>query len=121
MSTQTHANAGATFGPKDQVGTGLLGVLIALGFLMLTRPRLIADVQSVRMRSFVGGYRTVAWDLVVAVEFPAKARFARLVLPGEEILAIYAVQRLDKEQAIAVMRGLRVLLAESRRLDRPDA
>jgi hypothetical protein len=109
----THANAGASFGPKDQVGTGVLGVLIASGFLLLTRPRLVADAQSVRMRSFVGGYRTVPWDLVVAVEFPAKVRFARLVLPAEEILAIYAVQRLDKEQAVAVMRGLRILFADS--------
>lgn len=110
----THANAGATFGPKDQVGTGVLGVLIASGFLLLTRPRLVADSTSVRMRSYVGGYRTVPWDLIVAVEFPAKVRFARVVLPGEEILALYAVQRLDKEQAVAVMRGLRLLLANSR-------
>ena len=38
-------------------------------------------------------------------------RFARLVLPGEETLAIYAVQRLDKERAVEVMRRLRVLFA----------
>jgi hypothetical protein len=110
----THANAGATFGWKDQIGTGVLGALIASGFLLLTRPRLVADSASVRMRSYVGGYRTVPWDLIVAVEFPAKVRFARVVLPGEEILALYAVQRLDKEQAVAVMRGLRQLLADSR-------
>jgi PH (Pleckstrin Homology) domain-containing protein len=110
----THANAGATFGPKDQVGTGVLGVLIASGFLLLTRPRLVADSTSVRMRSYVGGYRTVPWDVIVAVEFPAKVRFARVVLPGEETLALYAVQRLDKEQAVTVMRALRQLLAASR-------
>jgi hypothetical protein len=110
----THANAGATFGPKDQVGTGVLGALIASGFLLLTRPRLVADSASVRMRSYVGAYRMVPWEVIVGVEFPAKARFARVVLPGEEILALYAVQRLDKEQAVAVMRGLRLLLAESR-------
>jgi hypothetical protein len=110
----THANAGASFGPKDQVGTGVLGALIASGFLLLTRPRLVADHASVRMRSFVGGYRTVPWDLIVGVEFPAKVRFARVVLPGEETLALYAVQRLDREQSVEVMRGLRLLLAESR-------
>jgi hypothetical protein len=110
----THANAGATFGPKDQVGTVVLGALIASGFLLLTRPRLIADVTSVRARSFVGNYRTIPWDVVVAVDFPSNVRFARLVLPGEETLALYAVQRLDKEHSIAVMRGLRELLAQSR-------
>ena len=63
------------------------------------------------MRSFLGGWRTVPWDVVVGVEFPSKVRFARLVLPGEETLAIYAVQRLDREQAVDVMRRLRALFA----------
>ena len=110
----THANAGATFGPKDQAGTVVLGLLIASGLLLVTRPRLIADSDAVRSRSFVGNYRTVPWDLVVAVEFPSTVRFARLVLPGEETLALYAVQRLDKEHSIAVMRELRALLAQNR-------
>jgi hypothetical protein len=35
-----------------------------------------------------------------------------VVLPGEEVLALYAVQRLDAEQSVAVMRGLRALLRE---------
>jgi hypothetical protein len=110
-------NAGATFGPKDQIGTGVLGLLIAAGFWLLTRPRLVADEHSVRARSFVGAYRTIPWDVVTDVQFPNNARFARLVLPGEETLALYAVQRLDKEQAVAVMRGLRALLARSRSVE----
>jgi hypothetical protein len=107
----THANAGAHFGVKDQVGTALLGVIVGGLFLMLTRPRLHADINGVRMRSFLGGWRTVPWDVVVRVEFPAKVRFARLVLPGDETLALYAVQRFDKQQAVEAMRGLRALFA----------
>ena len=107
-------SAGATFSWKDQVGTGILGLLIGAGFWLLTRPRLVATPESVRIRSFAGNFRTVPWDLIVDVQFPSNARFARLVLPGEELLALYAVQRLDKEQAVAVMRGLRALLAQSR-------
>lgn len=106
-----HASAGAKFGVKDQIGTGVLGLLVGGAFLLLTRPRLRADLEGVRMRSFAGNYRFVPWDVVVRVEFPAKARFARVVLPGEEYLALYAVQRVDKEQAVAVMRGLRALFA----------
>ena len=106
-----HANAGAHFGVEDQIATALLGVILGGLCLMLTRPRLAADRESVRLRSFLGGWRTVPWDLVVAVEFPSKVRFARIVLPGEETLAIYAVQRLDKEQAVEVMRRLRALFA----------
>jgi len=109
-----HASAGAHFGVKDQVGTGVLGVILGGLCLMLTRPRLIADREGVRMRSFLGGWRTVPWDVVVAVDFPPSVRFARLRLPGEETLALYAVQRLDAEQAVAVMRGLRALHEASR-------
>jgi hypothetical protein len=106
-----HANAGAHFGVEDQIATGVLGVILGGLCLMLTRPRLVADRDSLRLRSFLGGWRTVPWDLVVGVEFPSKVRFARIVLPGEETLAIYAVQRLDKEQAVEVMRRLRALFA----------
>jgi hypothetical protein len=106
-----HANAGAHFGPEDQAATALVGVILGGLCLMLTRPRLRADREAVRMRSFLGGWRTVPWDVIVAVEFPSKVRFARLVLPGEETLALYAVQRLDRDQAVDVMRRLRALFA----------
>jgi hypothetical protein len=106
-----HANAGAHFGPEDQAATALLGVILGGLCLMLTRPRLTADGESVRMRSFLGGWRTVPWNLIIAVEFPSKVRFARIVLPGEETLALYAVQRLDRDQAVDVMRRLRALFA----------
>jgi hypothetical protein len=109
-----HANAGAHFGVKDQAGTAVLGVVLGGLFLMPTRPRLHADASGVRLRSFLGGWRTVPWDVIVGVEFPSKLRFARLVLPGDEALAIYAVQRLDKEQAVDVMRRLRALFAATR-------
>lgn len=108
------ANAGAHFGVKDQVGTAVLGVIVGGLFLMLTRPRLHADRSGIRMRSFLGGWRTVPWDVVERVEFPAKVRFARIVLPADETLALYAVQRLDKQQAVDVMRRLRALLASTR-------
>jgi hypothetical protein len=112
-----HANAGAHFGVKDQAGTAVLGVVVGGLFLMLTRPRMHADPSGVRLRSFLGGWRTVPWDVVVRVDFPAKVRFARLVLPGDEALAIYAVQRWDKQQAVDVMRRLRALYAVTHPVD----
>ena len=62
-------------------------------------------------RRFFGGYRHVDWDLVTAVEFPPKVRFARLVLPGDELIALYAVQRGTANAASQVMQGLRELHA----------
>lgn len=104
-------NAGAHFGDKDQVGTLVVGIILAGLCVMLTRPRLHADLEAVRMRSFLGNWRTVPWELIVRVEFPSKVRFARVVLPGEETLALYAVQRLDREQSVDTMRRLRQLFA----------
>jgi len=109
-----HANAGASFGDKDQVATAVIGFILAGLFVMLTRPALVADPESVRLRSFLGGYRVVPWELIVRVEFPSSVRFARLVLPAEETLAIYAIQRLDREYAVEAMRGLRRLHAATR-------
>jgi len=106
-----HANAGAHFGVKDQVATALIGVILAGLLIMLTRPRLHADADGVRLRAFLGGWRVVPWDVIVAVEFPGNIRFARLRLPADETLAIYAVQRMDGQYAVDAMRGLRALFA----------
>jgi ATP phosphoribosyltransferase len=106
-------NAGAHFARSDQIGTVVAGVVVAALFLMLTWPRLRADTEAVRTRGFLGSWRTVPWDVVVRVDFPSKVRFARLVLPGEETLALYAVQRLDKKQAVETMRALRELFAQT--------
>jgi Bacterial PH domain len=107
------ANAGASFTDKDQVGTVVIGIVLAGLLLMPTRPRLRADADGIRLRAFLGGWRTVPWDLVVRVDFPTNVRFARIVLPGEETLAVYAVQRMDRDYAVAAMRGLRRLFAET--------
>ncbi len=104
-------NAGAAFDDKDQVGTVVVGIVLALLLIMPTWPRLVADDQAIRMRAFLGGWRVIPWELVVDVRFPSKVRFAQVVLPGEETLAIYAVQRWDKERAVVAMDGLRTLFA----------
>jgi Bacterial PH domain len=107
------ANAGVQFHTSDQVGTAVIGVLAGFGFAPFTRPRLDADAHGVRIRGFFGSWRTIPWEIVVAVEFPKTVRFARLVLPGDETVALYAVQRADRERSIAVMRGLRALHAQA--------
>ncbi len=107
-------NAGASFGIKDQIGTVVVGVVVALLLIMPTYPRLIADEHELRMRSFLGNYRVIPWSVVVDVRFPSNVRFAQVVLPGEETLAIYAVQRWDRERAVEAMDGLRALFAATR-------
>ena len=105
---------GFSFSTADQFGIAGTGLLAALGILSVTRPRLRADARGVDCRGFFGGYRHVDWALVTAIEFPPKARFARLVLPGDELITLYAVQRGDGERSVRVMQGLRALHAASR-------
>src|SRR5437868_6355242 len=82
-------NAGASFSWKDQLFTVVLGAIIAGGLRLPARPRLRADAEAVRTRSYLGSWRTIPWDVVAGVEFPTNVRFARLVLPGDETLALY--------------------------------
>jgi hypothetical protein len=89
----------------------VIGAIAAAGLHLPARPRLRADREAVHMRGYVGAWRTVPWEIVVAVEFPSNVRFARLVLPGDETLALYAVQRADRERAVETMRALRRLFA----------
>jgi hypothetical protein len=109
-----HANAGAHFSWKDQASTGVIGVVLAGLILVFTRPRLRADENGVHIRNHWGPYKTIPWDVIVGVEFPRKRRFARLVLPADETIALYAVQRADRERSVAVMRDLRELLERNR-------
>lgn len=108
------ANAGATFDWKDQLFTLVIGVILAGCCLLPTRPRLRADSTAVHLRGYVGDYRVVPWELIQRVEFPSSARYARLVLPAEELLVIYALRRSDGPRAVAAMRALRELHATSR-------
>jgi hypothetical protein len=108
-----HTTDGVNFTVADQFGIGGTGLLVAIGIASLARPRLRADAGGVDVRAFFGSYRHVDWDLVTAVEFPAKARFGRLVLPGDELIVLYAVQRADAERSVLVMRELRALHAAS--------
>ncbi len=107
-----HTTAGVRFTGADQFGMAGVGVLLSIGILSFTRPRMRADERGVDTRGFLGGYRHVDWDLIRAVEFPPKVRFGRLVLPGEELIPLYAVQRGDTERSVEVMDRLRVLHAE---------
>lgn len=107
------STAGVEVDTADQVGIAGTGLLAAVAILSATWPRLRADSSGVDTRGFFGGYRHVDWDLVTAVEFPRKVRFARLVLPGDELVVLYAVQRGDGERSVAVMQGLRELFAAS--------
>ena len=87
-------------------------MILAAGLcLMPTRPRLVADVDGVRLRSFLGGWRTVPWDLIMRVEFPSNCASPGWCCPARRRSRSTRSSALDREQAIAAMRGLRRLFA----------
>jgi Bacterial PH domain len=103
--------AGVTFTGADQWAMAGIGVLLACFILAFTRPRVRAGWPGVETRGFFGGARLVEWPLIAAVDFVPKTRFARLILPADEVVALYAIQRGDREVSVAVMNQLRTLHA----------
>ncbi|MDI2027358.1 PH domain-containing protein [Saccharopolyspora sp. TS4A08] len=99
---------GAIFTVADQVAMGFLGLLLAGGVMLLTRPRLRADADGLEIRNIIGTQR-VSWDLVQGVTFPDGAPWARVELPDDEYVPIMAVQATDGDHAVAAMRRLREL------------
>jgi hypothetical protein len=103
-------SAGFNFRPADQVAMVVLGLLLAGGALLFTRPRLRAGRGGVEVRATILT-RRVAWEDVLAVSFPDGAQFARLDLPDDEYLVVSAIQAVDRERAAHAIRSLRALHA----------
>jgi hypothetical protein len=109
----------ATFGTGDRVAMILLGVLSALGIMLLARPRVDADGQGIRVRNLVGGFE-LPWSAVRAVRFHRGSPWATLELTDDDVVAVMAVQATDKEYAIEGVRALRALHAAGTAPPAPD-
>jgi hypothetical protein len=83
-------------------------VLIGLGMLAFTRPRVRADAEGVHVRNVVGGY-DLPWSVVRAVRFDRSSPWATLELHDDETVSIHALQAADKEYAVEGVRVLRAL------------
>jgi hypothetical protein len=92
----------------DQAAMIGLGVLIGLGFLAFTRPRVSADADGIKIRNVVGGY-DLPWSVVRAVRFDRKSAWAILDLYNDEQVSLHALQAVDKEYAVDGVRTLRAL------------
>lgn len=109
----------ATFQRGDQFAMIGLGVLIAAGILLFTRPRVEADERGVRVRNVVGSY-DLPWEVVRRVSFERGAAWASLELHDDDLVPMIALQTVDKERAVAGVRALRALHADHQRLPARD-
>jgi hypothetical protein len=112
LSFGLHGSAGfdnsGTFQRGDQTAMIGLGVLIALGVLAFTRPRVRAGADGITVRNVVGGYE-LPWSVVRAVRFDRNSPWATLELYDDETVSVHALQAADKEYAVDGVRALRAL------------
>jgi hypothetical protein len=92
----------------DQTAMIGLGVLIGAGILTLTRPRVRADAERIRVRNVIGGY-DLPWSVVRAVRFDRHSAWAVLELHDDETVPVHALQAADKQYAVEGVRALRAL------------
>jgi hypothetical protein len=113
VSTALHGvtdSGKGVFQTSDQVAMIGLGILMALGILLFTRPRVTADERGIRVRNVLGGY-DLPWEVVRSVQFTRGAPWASLELQDDDVVALMAVQAADKGYAVTTVRALRALLA----------
>jgi len=117
LSFGLHGSAGfdnsGQFERGDQTAMIGLGVLIGLGILALTRPRVRADAAGIKIRNVIGGY-DLPWSVVRAVRFDRNSPWATLDLLDEEQVSVHALQATDKEYAVEGVRALRTLHAAAK-------
>jgi hypothetical protein len=98
------------FQRSDQIAMIGLGLLAAAAILLFTRPKVTADANGIKIRNVIGGY-DLPWQIVRAVRFERGNPWASLELLDDDIVAVMAIQAVDKEYAVAGVRALRALLA----------
>ena len=111
LSFGLHGRTGTglgTFQRGDQAAMIGLGVLIGLGILAFTRPRVSADADGITIRNVVGGYQ-LPWSVVRAVRFDRNSPWATLDLFDDDQVSVHALQAADKDYAVQGVRALRAL------------
>jgi hypothetical protein len=111
--TLPHATAGASITAADQFAMLGMGVFVVMLILLPSRPRVRADQNGIRARSFLGGYRELPWSDVRALTFTAKSHWPHAVLDADEEVALFGIQRADGSRSVAAMQTLRQLHAQS--------
>lgn len=106
-----HGSTGDGYGSfqrGDQLAMVGLGLFGALGILLFTRPRVVADARGVRVRNVIGSHE-LPWEVIRGVRFDRGAPWASLELHDDDLLPMVALQAADKERAVEGVRALRRL------------
>ena len=99
---------GVAFTPVTRAMVAAFGVACAGLLLLLTRPRLVAGPDGLRVRN-VGRWRQVPWSEVRGLRLDDAAPWLVVDLPDDETLPVLAVQAADGERARATFEAVRRL------------
>jgi hypothetical protein len=103
----------AQFRLADQIAMVVLGALVAMAVLALTRARVVADERGVQVRNVLSD-RLFPWQVIREVRLDDGAPWASLELRDDDTVALLGVQANDGDLAVDAVLGLRALLAASR-------
>ncbi|MGC0364005.1 hypothetical protein ABH922_001989 [Rhodococcus sp. 27YEA15] len=101
-------STGVYFRTADQLAMALIGLVLAGGVLMLTRPQVKVGARGIAVRNILGE-KIVDWDLFEGLSFPDGAAWARIELPDDEYMPVMAIQANDREYAVAAVERFREL------------
>jgi len=103
-----NGSTGVNFRVVDQIAMVAIGVLVAGGVLLLTRPRVRAGERGIEVRGVLGE-TLFGWDQVRGVSFPDRKAWARLELADDDYVPLLAIRANDKEHAVLALERLRAL------------
>lgn len=106
------SEAGTVFTLFDQIGIGGIGVILAGGCLMFTRPRVWANSKQITVRN-VFLTTTLPWGVVREVGVTQGSAWGLLDLQDDDQLSMLGLQVADGERAVLAMRRLRQLHAQA--------
>lgn len=104
------SEAGTAFTLADQIGVGGIGVILAGGCLMFTRPRVWANSEQITVRN-VFLTTTLPWGVIRDVGVSQGSAWGLLDLQDDDQLSMLGLQVADGQRAVDAMRRLRQLHA----------
>ncbi len=105
------SSTGVYFDFVDQGAVVVVGIVLALVLLVLTRPRVRAGADGVRVRNLFGEQQ-IPWEVVHGVSYPDRSVWPRLELPDDEYIPLTAIQSFDGAHAADAVEKLRELGAK---------
>jgi hypothetical protein len=116
LTLPSTTNTVVDYGVVDQVALAGLGILLAMGVLLLGRSRVDADASGVRVRNLLVHHQ-LPWLSVRAVRFERKSPWGSLALENGDEVSLLGLQAVDGEYAVRAVEGLRALHAAARAND----